>query len=205
MMNKREPCSVSHLPPPVRKPPARVLRDWENPPPFSLVERHIPIWSCDWSRPRTRTHCTKRRWKWKLKLKLGKRPMSHDHAKQRARMTARHIALAAIMLALLGCSDTQDETSAPEAMPGEVMEPATASYSDSDNNNDNDEDAASDEDDQANPEPPRFMGSPCTDDCSGHEAGYQWAEEKDIDDPDDCSGNSNSFVEGCKAFRRVSR
>lgn len=37
----RKPCSVSHLPPPVRKPPPRVLRDWEDPPPFALIERHI--------------------------------------------------------------------------------------------------------------------------------------------------------------------
>jgi hypothetical protein len=40
----------------------------------------------------------------------------------------------------------------------------------------------------------------CTDDCSGHEAGYQWAEDKGITDPDDCGGNSNSFIEGCEAY-----
>jgi hypothetical protein len=40
MKKEREPCSVSHLPPPVRKPPARVLRDWEDPPPFALIEWH---------------------------------------------------------------------------------------------------------------------------------------------------------------------
>lgn len=45
-----------------------------------------------------------------------------------------------------------------------------------------------------------FMGYECTQDCSGHEAGYEWAEEKGITDPDDCSGNSNSFVEGCIAY-----
>ncbi|MDP1653492.1 MAG: hypothetical protein Q8L56_12305 [Rhodocyclaceae bacterium] len=39
-MNKREPCSVSQLPPPVRKPPARVLRDWEDLPANMLVEWH---------------------------------------------------------------------------------------------------------------------------------------------------------------------
>lgn len=50
-------------------------------------------------------------------------------------------------------------------------------------------------------EPSRtFMGYECTQDCSGHEAGYEWAEEKGITDPDDCSGNSNSFVEGCIAY-----
>jgi len=40
----------------------------------------------------------------------------------------------------------------------------------------------------------------CTEDCSGHEAGYDWAEEKGISDPDDCGGNSQSFIEGCEAY-----
>ncbi len=44
----------------------------------------------------------------------------------------------------------------------------------------------------------RSFGSyDCTEDCSGHEAGYEWAEDNDIDDEDDCYGNSQSFVEGC--------
>lgn len=38
----------------------------------------------------------------------------------------------------------------------------------------------------------------CTDDCSGHDAGYEWAEEHDITDADDCTGNSQSFIEGCE-------
>ena len=37
----------------------------------------------------------------------------------------------------------------------------------------------------------------CTEDCSGHEAGYEWASNNDIYDQDDCSGNSQSFIEGC--------
>lgn len=45
-----------------------------------------------------------------------------------------------------------------------------------------------------------FNGYICTIDCSGHEAGYQWAEDNDIDDPDDCTGNSNSFIEGCRSY-----
>lgn len=40
----------------------------------------------------------------------------------------------------------------------------------------------------------------CTDDCSGHNAGYEWAEEKGISDPSDCGGNSSSFIEGCEAY-----
>jgi len=45
-----------------------------------------------------------------------------------------------------------------------------------------------------------FMGYPCTEDCSGHEAGYSWAEEKGITDESDCGGNSQSFIEGCQAY-----
>lgn len=37
----------------------------------------------------------------------------------------------------------------------------------------------------------------CTDDCSGHKAGYEWAEENSISNESDCNGNSDSFNEGC--------
>lgn len=40
----------------------------------------------------------------------------------------------------------------------------------------------------------------CTEDCSGHDAGYQWAQENEIEDAGDCGGNSNSFIEGCEAY-----
>ncbi len=45
-----------------------------------------------------------------------------------------------------------------------------------------------------------FNNYPCTDDCSGHEAGYEWAEDKGIYDESDCGGNSNSFIEGCISY-----
>lgn len=45
-----------------------------------------------------------------------------------------------------------------------------------------------------------FYGYECTQDCSGHEAGYEWAMENEINDPGDCGGNSNSFIEGCLTF-----
>lgn len=45
-----------------------------------------------------------------------------------------------------------------------------------------------------------FYGNPCIGDCSGHEAGYQWAEDNGIDDPDTCGGNSDSFIEGCQSY-----
>lgn len=40
----------------------------------------------------------------------------------------------------------------------------------------------------------------CTDDCSGHDAGYQWAQDNEIEDAEDCGGNSASFIEGCEAY-----
>ena len=45
-------------------------------------------------------------------------------------------------------------------------------------------------------------GYSCTSDCSGHEAGWDWAYRNDVRSVDDCSGNSDSFVEGCEAFVR---
>ncbi len=41
----------------------------------------------------------------------------------------------------------------------------------------------------------------CTEDCSGHEAWYEWAEEHDISDSSDCeSVDSSSFGEGCQTY-----
>ena len=45
-----------------------------------------------------------------------------------------------------------------------------------------------------------FNGYDCTEDCSGHEAGYDWAARKGVSDVSGCGGNSNSFIEGCRAF-----
>ena len=51
-----------------------------------------------------------------------------------------------------------------------------------------------------------FGGYECTVDCSGHKAGYEWAEAKDISDEESCeailrrSPNRNSFYEGCLAY-----
>ena len=45
----------------------------------------------------------------------------------------------------------------------------------------------------------------CTVDCSGHEAGYNWADQHGIDDEKNCpDGNSQSFHEGCIAYTRDS-
>jgi hypothetical protein len=42
--------------------------------------------------------------------------------------------------------------------------------------------------------------SDCTSDCSGHDAGYEWAEEKGICDPEFDGGNSESFAEGVREY-----
>ncbi len=49
-------------------------------------------------------------------------------------------------------------------------------------------------------EPLRFRGYECTQDCSGHRAGYDWAARRSISDPDACGGRSQSFIEGCRAY-----
>lgn len=55
--------------------------------------------------------------------------------------------------------------------------------------------------DAANAQERAFGGFDCTDDCSGHSAGYKWADRHSIDDESDCPfGNSPSFHEGCIAF-----
>jgi hypothetical protein len=50
-----------------------------------------------------------------------------------------------------------------------------------------------------------FDEDPCSIDCSGHQAGYDWAERNSIDDEDVCdraadNSNSPSFGAGCKAY-----
>jgi hypothetical protein len=42
----------------------------------------------------------------------------------------------------------------------------------------------------------------CKGSCSGHEAGWRWAQHRQISDPAQCRGRSESFVEGCEAYAR---
>ena len=43
--------------------------------------------------------------------------------------------------------------------------------------------------------------SDCTDDCSGHNAGFEWARENGVTETWDCpESRSSSFSEGCEAF-----
>jgi len=45
-----------------------------------------------------------------------------------------------------------------------------------------------------------YKGYPCTKDCMGHHAGYEWAVYRGINEPEECPyGASNSFWEGCKS------
>lgn len=43
-------------------------------------------------------------------------------------------------------------------------------------------------------------GDECTEDCGGHDAGRQWAEQRGISDPSECGGKSWSFEEGCRSY-----
>lgn len=73
-------------------------------------------------------------------------------------------------------------------------------YNDYENYENNDDSFSVEETGSDEYEVQTFNGYECTDDCSGHEAGYNWAEEKGIIDPEDCGGNSSSFIEGCESY-----
>lgn len=34
----------------------------------------------------------------------------------------------------------------------------------------------------------------------GHEAGFEWAKQNELQDRSECSGDSDSFIEGCRQF-----
>jgi hypothetical protein len=40
----------------------------------------------------------------------------------------------------------------------------------------------------------------CAEDCSGHNAGFAYAQEHDIEDDTGCKSGSASYVEGCEAY-----
>jgi hypothetical protein len=46
-----------------------------------------------------------------------------------------------------------------------------------------------------------FGGYDCTDDCVSHASGYRWAEERGIENMDECLENrSEAFYEGCLTY-----
>jgi len=46
----------------------------------------------------------------------------------------------------------------------------------------------------------RFGGYPCIGECAEHLAGYYWAEENGISEPDNCEGLNAEFIEGCRVY-----
>ena len=52
----------------------------------------------------------------------------------------------------------------------------------------------------ANTEDRTSAGLTCTVDCSGYDAGYNWAEQRGIDDQDYCPDGNKFFYEGCVAY-----
>jgi hypothetical protein len=47
----------------------------------------------------------------------------------------------------------------------------------------------------------QYKGYPCTKDCSGHMAGYAWAQQRNLINPADIpTDTNNSFREGCLSF-----
>jgi hypothetical protein len=40
----------------------------------------------------------------------------------------------------------------------------------------------------------------CTNDCSGHEAGFEWARDREVTDESVCGGKPSSFIDGCRQF-----
>lgn len=45
-----------------------------------------------------------------------------------------------------------------------------------------------------------YRGFPCTKDCQGHIAGYNWAQDRNLINIQDVVTNSNSFLEGCQSY-----
>lgn len=49
----------------------------------------------------------------------------------------------------------------------------------------------------------KFGGYPCSShDCAEDKAGYRWAVRNGISDPDDCTGNTGGFIDGCRVYAR---
>lgn len=108
----------------------------------------------------------------------------------------------ALCLCLSACGSHESRAAAPvKATPSPRSTPlARAEPSDNDESRAEADDDKSDDEEDSDTDAKDFHGYPCTKDCSGHEAGYSWAEEHDIHDPDKCGGKSQSFIEGCRAW-----
>jgi hypothetical protein len=50
---------------------------------------------------------------------------------------------------------------------------------------------------------PRYFGGyQCTDRCRDHAAGFQWARQMRLKHPSQCSGPTQSYVQGCQTYSR---
>lgn len=107
-----------------------------------------------------------------------------------------------LCVCFLGCSSQEPESlgKSSTTTPSPRASPLVSSQSDqaeNDLDSDQADETTAENSDEASE---YFHGHRCTVDCSGHEAGYEWAEQHDIHDPDNCGGNSESFVEGCRIY-----
>lgn len=106
-----------------------------------------------------------------------------------------------LALALWQCSGDSDSTSDEEASLYEEADTDEATIGlDGDERGGENWHEYDERRDAVEEEAGSFSGDGCTEDCSGHSAGYDWAAQRGIDDPDDCGGNSWSFEEGCRAY-----
>lgn len=53
------------------------------------------------------------------------------------------------------------------------------------------------------PGPLIFHGYACTIECSLLQEGYAWASSRQISNPMDCRGTSETFIEGCRAYAGI--
>lgn len=47
-----------------------------------------------------------------------------------------------------------------------------------------------------------FGGFPCTDRCRDHSAGFEYARQLRLKDPNQCAGPTLSYVQGCRVYSR---
>ncbi len=98
-----------------------------------------------------------------------------------------------------GNSDKDSSPSTTSSSQSSYETAGNSQYNNDTSAEDDDQDLSDDTDDSSD-DSDTFHGYDCTDDCSGHEAGYQWAEDKGLSSGDECDTPSNSFNEGCQAY-----
>ena len=106
-----------------------------------------------------------------------------ENSRSRSKPVGPLVLLAALaVMGLAGCGESQDrredraEDAAADAEAGEQAALSSQSYEQENGSGD------------------------CTSDCSGHDAGWQYAKEHELSDASQCTGDSDSFVAGCKSY-----